>query len=44
MARQQIRIKLKAYDHRLIDGQTSVTFLVRVKNLLEDPARMMLEV
>ncbi len=32
------------YDHRLIDGQTSVTFLVRVKNLLEDPARMMLEV
>ena len=32
------------YDHRIIDGQTSVTFLVRVKNLLEDPARMMLEV
>ncbi len=32
------------YDHRLIDGQTSVTFLVRVKALLEDPARMMLEV
>ncbi|MCY3684091.1 MAG: 2-oxoglutarate dehydrogenase complex dihydrolipoyllysine-residue succinyltransferase [Gemmatimonadetes bacterium] len=32
------------YDHRLIDGQTSVTFLVRVKDLLEDPARMMLEV
>ena len=32
------------YDHRIIDGQTSVTFLVRVKNLLEDPTRMMLEV
>ncbi len=32
------------YDHRLIDGQTSVTFLVRIKDLLEDPARMMLEV
>ncbi len=32
------------YDHRLIDGQNSVTFLVRVKALLEDPARMMLEV
>jgi 2-oxoglutarate dehydrogenase E2 component (dihydrolipoamide succinyltransferase) len=32
------------YDHRLIDGQNSVTFLVRVKELLEDPARMMLSV
>lgn len=32
------------YDHRLIDGQTSVTFLVRLKQLLEDPARMMLGV
>lgn len=29
------------YDHRLIDGQDSVTFLVRLKELLEDPARMM---
>lgn len=32
------------YDHRLIDGQTSVRFLVRVKQLLEDPSRMMLGV
>ncbi len=32
------------YDHRLVDGRDSVTFLVRVKQLLEDPARMMLEV
>lgn len=32
------------YDHRLIDGQTSVKFLVRLKQLLEDPARMMLGV
>ncbi len=33
-----------SYDHRLIDGRESVTFLVRVKELLEDPARLMLEV
>ena len=32
------------YDHRLVDGKDSVTFLVRIKELLEDPARMMLEV
>jgi len=31
-----------SYDHRVIDGSTSVTFLVRVKELLEDPARMLL--
>lgn len=31
-----------SYDHRVIDGSTSVTFLVKVKELLEDPARMML--
>ena len=33
-----------SYDHRLIDGQQSVSFLVRVKELLETPARMMLGV
>ena len=33
-----------SYDHRLIDGRESVSFLVRVKQLLEDPSRMMLEV
>ncbi|MEE3263059.1 MAG: 2-oxo acid dehydrogenase subunit E2, partial [Candidatus Latescibacterota bacterium] len=32
------------YDHRLVDGQQSVTFLVRLKELLEDPARLMLEI
>ena len=31
-----------SYDHRVIDGSTSVTFLVRVKELLEDPAKLML--
>jgi 2-oxoglutarate dehydrogenase E2 component (dihydrolipoamide succinyltransferase) len=33
-----------SYDHRLVDGRESVSFLVRVKQLLEDPARLMLEV
>ena len=33
-----------SYDHRLVDGQQSVSFLVRLKELLEDPARLLLEV
>lgn len=33
-----------SYDHRLIDGKESVTFLVTVKELLEDPSRLLLEV
>ncbi|MCB0514901.1 MAG: 2-oxoglutarate dehydrogenase complex dihydrolipoyllysine-residue succinyltransferase [Chitinophagales bacterium] len=33
-----------SYDHRLIDGKEAVTFLVRVKDLLEDPIRLMLDV
>lgn len=33
-----------SYDHRIIDGRESVSFLVRVKELLEDPARMLLEI
>ena len=31
-----------SYDHRIIDGKESVSFLVRVKEYLEDPARMVL--
>ncbi|MGL1887488.1 MAG: 2-oxoglutarate dehydrogenase complex dihydrolipoyllysine-residue succinyltransferase [Reichenbachiella sp.] len=31
-----------SYDHRIIDGKESVSFLVRMKQLLEDPARLML--
>jgi len=31
-----------SYDHRIIDGRESVGFLVRLKQLLEDPARLML--
>ena len=33
-----------SYDHRLVDGQQSVSFLVRLKEFLEDPARLLLEV
>ena len=32
-----------SYDHRLIDGQEAVRFLVTVKSLIEDPARILLE-
>ena len=32
-----------SYDHRLVDGQQSVSFLVRVKEMLEDPVRLLLE-
>ena len=33
-----------SYDHRLVDGEQAVTFLVRVKERLEDPARFLLDV
>ncbi|WP_430623017.1 2-oxoglutarate dehydrogenase complex dihydrolipoyllysine-residue succinyltransferase [Histophilus somni] len=33
-----------SYDHRLIDGRESVGFLVTVKDLLEDPTRLLLEI
>jgi 2-oxoglutarate dehydrogenase E2 component (dihydrolipoamide succinyltransferase) len=32
-----------SYDHRIVDGREAVTFLVRVKECLEDPARMVLD-
>jgi 2-oxoglutarate dehydrogenase E2 component (dihydrolipoamide succinyltransferase) len=32
-----------SYDHRIIDGHEAVLFLVAVKNALEDPARLLLE-
>ena len=31
-----------SYDHRIIDGKEAVTFLIRVKQMLEDPARLVL--
>jgi 2-oxoglutarate dehydrogenase E2 component (dihydrolipoamide succinyltransferase) len=32
-----------SYDHRIVDGREAVQFLVRIKELVEDPATMMLE-
>ena len=33
-----------SYDHRIIDGGESVSFLVRIKDCLEDPSRLLLEI
>jgi len=33
-----------SYDHRIIDGQEAVTFLVTLKDFLEDPAKMLLDI
>ncbi|MFQ5668185.1 MAG: 2-oxo acid dehydrogenase subunit E2, partial [Candidatus Binatia bacterium] len=33
-----------SYDHRLIDGEQAVTFLVRVKERIEDPTRLLLDI
>ncbi len=33
-----------SYDHRLVDGQGAVTFLVRLKNCLEDPSQLLLDI
>jgi 2-oxoglutarate dehydrogenase E2 component (dihydrolipoamide succinyltransferase) len=33
-----------SYDHRIIDGREAVSFLVRIKEILEDPSRLLLEV
>ena len=32
-----------SYDHRIIDGREAVTFLVRVKDAIEDPRRLLLD-
>jgi len=32
------------YDHRIVDGREAVTFLKRIKEVIEDPARMLLEI
>jgi 2-oxoglutarate dehydrogenase E2 component (dihydrolipoamide succinyltransferase) len=31
------------YDHRLIDGREAVLFLKQIKNMIEEPARMLLQ-
>jgi 2-oxoglutarate dehydrogenase E2 component (dihydrolipoamide succinyltransferase) len=33
-----------SYDHRLIDGKDAVQFLVAIKQLIEDPAKILLEI
>jgi 2-oxoglutarate dehydrogenase E2 component (dihydrolipoamide succinyltransferase) len=32
-----------SYDHRLIDGREAVTFLVALKNAIEDPTRLLID-
>jgi 2-oxoglutarate dehydrogenase E2 component (dihydrolipoamide succinyltransferase) len=32
-----------SYDHRVVDGREAVTFLVRVKEAIEDPQRLVLD-
>ena len=33
-----------SYDHRIIDGKEAVSFLVRIKDAIEDPQRLVLEI
>jgi 2-oxoglutarate dehydrogenase E2 component (dihydrolipoamide succinyltransferase) len=33
-----------SYDHRIVDGREAVTFLVRVKEAIEDPSRLLVDV
>ena len=33
-----------SYDHRIVDGREAVTFLVRMKEVLEDPQRLLIDV
>jgi len=42
-ARPMMNLAL-SYDHRIIDGSEAVTFLVRIKECIEDPQRILLEV
>jgi 2-oxoglutarate dehydrogenase E2 component (dihydrolipoamide succinyltransferase) len=43
VARSMMYLAL-SYDHRIVDGKEAVSFLVHIKNLLEDPARHLLDV
>ena len=43
IARPMMYVAL-TYDHRIVDGREAVTFLKRIKEFIEDPARMLLEV
>ena len=41
VARPMMYVAL-SYDHRIVDGREAVLFLMTIKQVLEDPARMML--
>ncbi|MCB0513150.1 MAG: 2-oxo acid dehydrogenase subunit E2, partial [Bacteroidetes bacterium] len=43
VARPMMYVAL-SYDHRVIDGAQSVAFLVKIKEMMEDPTRLLLEV
>ena len=43
LARPMMYLAL-TYDHRIIDGKEAVQFLVAIKDQLEDPARLLLQV
>jgi 2-oxoglutarate dehydrogenase E2 component (dihydrolipoamide succinyltransferase) len=43
VARPMMNLAL-TYDHRIVDGKDAVTFLVRIKESLEEPQRFLLEV
>jgi 2-oxoglutarate dehydrogenase E2 component (dihydrolipoamide succinyltransferase) len=43
VARPMMYVAL-TYDHRIVDGREAVTFLKRIKELVEDPARLLLDV
>lgn len=40
--RKQMMYLALTYDHRILDGREAVTFLVKVKEYIEDPRRMLL--
>ena len=43
VARPMMYVAL-TYDHRVVDGREAVTFLMRIKEAIEDPGRMLMEV
>jgi 2-oxoglutarate dehydrogenase E2 component (dihydrolipoamide succinyltransferase) len=43
LARPMMYLAL-SYDHRIIDGRDAVQFLVAIKDVLEDPARLLLRI
>jgi len=44
IAARPIMYLAHSYDHRIIDGREAVSFLVRVKNVIEDPQRLLIDV